>query len=435
MQPASRTFHPQTRIPTLGLDRVNQLLGRAASPFLPTLNLAPGQSSFQVEPLLGLELSAEATGTLGAYGELNGARALREQICAHYASRYHHTLSPEQVCITNGASEGIALILSLLLRPGMELLMGASCYPAYRPLHLLFRGQRREVPMRPDFNLDVAAIPALLTPTSGALLVNSPSNPFGTILSPQDLEALAELPIPVIFDEVYQALPLQAGRQVPSAVALTDRHFVVGSFSKSVAAPGLRVGYVISPPHLADELVNIKALLSVCTSPSAQAMASILLRHWDRVVTAHQRMLQQHWQHFSGLCTRLRLPLLVEPQAGFFATLRLPTELPPHTRRALHAGQSSSSSCTRAQQPLSLELALMLAEEYALGVVPGTDFQDQGEDFIRLNFSVPYVQLEPALQRLRSVLDGNPLEIPGIQAVWPLRTHAHPALEARHDWA
>jgi len=394
-----------SRFPVLALDRVAQLLGGWTGEG-GRVNFAPGQSSFDVWQAIGEPPPVLPPGLIGRYGDLNGSLVLREAIGRRMSQRLGGRIGADQICITNGGSEALMLALHLLLPPGGELLMPRSCYPGYRPLHLFFGAARHLLPLRPDLNVDIDAAEAALRDRPQVLLVNSPSNPFGSVLSAADLQRLGRLPIPVIFDEVYQPLPLD-GEPVPSAASLTDRHFIVGSFAKSLAVPGLRLGFLVSPPHLAEEIVNIKALVSVCSSLAAQHVLEFLLERWDLLEAAHQAHLRACLQHFRDVCGHIGLPLMAEPRAGLFATVALGASGRHAAGPLREACPSPDAEGVRAAgEDRSLEVALELAGRHGIGVVPSTDFQDAGASFLRLNFSVPRSQVEPGLVRLQRCLTG-----------------------------
>jgi len=372
----------ELRFPALAIDQVAEALDQwPEGSAEPLVNFAPGQSGFDVWRALGEDPPALPIERVVRYGDLAGSWRLRQQISQGLSRRFGVDVAPTQVCITNGGSEAIMLALHLLLQPGHELLMGRTCYPAYRPLHRLFGAKRTEVAVRPDGCLDMAALTGQVKGRDQVLLVNSPGNPLGGVMGAGELAELAELPIPIIFDEVYQPLSLTK-ESVPSAMAYTDRHFVLGSFAKSLAVPGLRLGYLVSPREYADEVVNIKALLSVCSSFAAQYVMEHLLVHWDDLEGLHRAYLRHNHAHFTGCARDLGLQFLTQPQAGLFAALALPADL----------GSDS------------LGLALVLAREYGIGVVPSADFQDQGPAFLRMNYSIQPEQIEPGLQRLAAAV-------------------------------
>ena len=349
------------RFPTLALDQVIFELGKWSDQEKPLVNFAPGQSSFNVWKALGEEPPPIPIERVLRYGDLSGSLKLRELI--------------------SQGTEAIMLALQLLMRTGDALLTSQTCYPGYRHLHHFFGASRFSIPLRKDFVVDLNAIKQLNTDKGRVLLVNSPCNPFGTVMTSEELFALSELQIPIIFDEVYQ--PLGLGRvPVASALRFTDRHFVVGSFAKSLAVPGLRLGFLVSPPHFANEIVNIKALVSVSSSNAGQHVLEHLLMHWKELENLHREYLQSHHDLFIDVCSGLGLVLMRKPEAGLFAPLKLPADM----------GLDS------------LSVALALAEQHGIGVVPSTDFQEEGPAFLRLNFSVPREQIEPGLVRLKSAL-------------------------------
>jgi len=369
------------RFPTLALDKVIFELGKWSDQEKPLVNFAPGQSSFNVWKALGEEPPSIPIERVLRYGDLSGSLKLRESISQELSKRSGVTIDPMQICITNGGTEAIMLALQLLMRKDDALVTSQTCYPGYRHLHHFFGASRFCIPLRNDLVVDLNAIQQLNPDKGQVLLVNSPCNPFGTVMTSEELLAISQLQVPIIFDEVYQPLWLDKV-PVASALPFTDRHFVVGSFAKSLAVPGLRLGFLVSPPHFADEIVNIKALVSVSSSNAGQHVLEHLLQHWNGLENLHRKYLQSHHDLFMDVCSGLGLELMIKPEAGLFATLKLPIDL----------GLDSSS------------VALELAVKHGIGVVPSTDFQEEGPDFLRLNFSVPREQIEPGLVRLKNAL-------------------------------
>lgn len=151
-------------------------------------------------------------------------------------------------------------------------------------------------------------------------------------------------------------------------------------------------------------MVNIKALVSVCSSLAAQHVLESLLERWDLLEVAHQAHLRACLQHFRDVCGHIGLPLMAEPRAGLFATVELSSSggsigLPGSARSSALA-----EGVLTAGEDRSLAIALELAGRHGIGVVPSSDFQDTGASFLRLNFSVPRSQVEPGLFRLHRCL-------------------------------
>lgn len=223
-------------------------------------------------------------------------------------------------------------------------------------------------------------LPDLISNKTRAILINSPSNPHGACLSLKELEAIGSLGVPVIFDEVYQSLSL-SDEVIPSAINFSKGHFLVNSFSKSLAIAGFRLGYLIVPEEKVQVMTNVKAILNMCTSLPSQLLTECLLQHWDKLLKKHRAMLRQNWSIFQHTINALGLKLRSQPKAGFFALVDVAD---------VHQD--------------SIEISRELARYYALASVPGIDFQDSNHNFLRLNFACDSDQIKLGLFRLAQYL-------------------------------
>lgn len=364
---------------SLAMDEVLELFLRSASPKYPPLDLGKGVSSFNVFDYVDVNLSPKQLSAHTSYGNVNGLASLRAAIARYYGEQFNYDLSPERICITDGASGALMIAFALLVNGG-EIILPDSCYPVYRIYANLFAAQHQIARLTANHHIDIPALTQQLSSKTGAILVNSPSNPHGAVLSAQELAEIADLDTPVIFDEVYQALPLD-GTQIPSAIHLSDKHFIVNSFSKSLSIAGFRLGYLIVPEHYINKMTNVKATMNICTSLPSQLVGEILLKNWDYLIQQHCALLQQNWQTLQIKLKALKLKLYSKPSAGFFATIDIS-----------HIDRDSFST------------SVDLVKQYALNTVPSVDFQIPDPDFIRLNFACPATDIEPALQRLAHYL-------------------------------
>jgi len=182
-----------------------------------------------------------------SYTHSLGLPELREEIAAYYKRRYSVEVSPERIMVSSGTSPLMLLLFSLLLEQGDELILpdpGYACYPNFvefsggRPVLLKTREEDGFQP-RPE------QVRQVLTDRSRGLLINSPSNPAGSILTGEQLRELSELPIPIISDEIYHGLTYEGDEH--SILEYTDQAFVLGGFSKAYAMSGWRLGYLIAP--------------------------------------------------------------------------------------------------------------------------------------------------------------------------------------------
>jgi len=367
--------------PSLAMDEVVSAFHEHADQALQPIHFAFGQSSFNPFDFVNIQLTRTALGQTRSYGAMKGLMSLREAICAYYQETFDYDLSPERIIITDGASGGLVMAMAFLLSTGGELILADSCFPAYRPLATMFNAQCKFAALNDNYTFDVEALAKLISPKSQAILVNSPSNPHGAVLNADELEAISRLGVPVVFDEVYQTLPL-ADKPVPSAIEFSDQHFIVNSFSKSLAVAGFRVGYLIVPETHTKVMTNLKAIVNVCTNRPNQLIIRELFNHWDELLAEHRKMLRQNWQIFKQTANQLGLKMLLEPEAGIFGMIDVS-----------HTGRDS------------MQIALDLARNFALTTAPGIDFQDHDTGFLRLNFAGPTEEIAVGLQRLASYLE------------------------------
>ena len=366
--------------PSLAMDEVMRVFSQQHHESLAPIHFAFGQSSFNPFDYVNMQLTHTALGKSRSYGQIKGLMSLRELICRDYQEQFDYDLSPERVFITDGASGGLVMAMALLLEAGGELILAESCFPAYRPLATMFNAQCKFAPLNENYTFDLEALAKLISPKTQAIIVNSPSNPHGAVLSAEELEAITRQGVPVVFDEVYQALPL-TNEPVPSAIKFSDQHFVVNSFSKSLAVAGFRVGYLIVPEVHSTVMTNLKAIVNVCTNWPNQIIVRELFNHWDELIAEHRKMLIKNWQICKLTANQLGLKMLSEPKAGFFAMIDVS-----------QTGRDSR------------QIALDLVRDFALSSVPGIDFQDHDTGFLRLNFAGPTEEIEVGLQRLSTYL-------------------------------
>lgn len=366
--------------PALTMDRVMVELESRRDDGLSIINFCQAGSSFNPFDHVDVHLSRADLGTHTAYGPLSGSPSLRRRICDHYRTHFGYHLEPERVCITAGATEALLIAFAMLTERGGEVILAESHFPPFRCVAHMFGVQCKFAPVNERHCLDVEQLPRFITRKTQAIVVNSPSNPHGSSLSAAELEAVAGLGVPVIFDEVYQPLGL-SGAPIPSAIRFSRRHMIVNSFSKSLSLAGYRVGYLIVPEGQVSLMADVKATTAFSTNSPGQVVCEALLVHWDSLLARHKAMLRSQWQAFAHTAESLGLDLFPAPQAGLYGLIDI-------------------SSCRRD----SARVAIDLAREAATGVAPGSDFQTPDPRFLRLNYAAPLAQIEPGLQRIASYL-------------------------------
>ncbi len=212
---------------------------------------------------------------------------LRQAIARHQERHYGIELDPaSSVVVTTGASEALTAALIALVQPGDEVLTLEPYFDLYPAAATLAGGVL--VPVRlpaPDYAFDLAALEAAITPRSTVLLLNTPHNPTGTMLSRADLEGVARLAeehdLLVITDEVYEHLTYDGVAHVaPASVGgLFDRTISISSAGKSLSVTGWKIGWATGPPELVRAVAGVKQFLSFASgTPLQYAIADALDR-------------------------------------------------------------------------------------------------------------------------------------------------------------
>jgi N-succinyldiaminopimelate aminotransferase len=213
-----------------------------------------------------------------------GIRALREAIAAHQAMFYGWSVDPDDVLVTTGATEALAAAMLGLVNPGDEVIALEPYYDSYAASIAMAGGVRVPVPLRaPDFRLDVAALRAAVTDRTRVLLVNSPHNPTGTVLTDAELRSIAEVAVErdlvVVTDEVYEHLTFDDNvhRPLASYRGMGDRTVTVSSAGKTFSFTGWKIGWAIGAPDVLTPVRVAKQYLTFTSgAPLQPAIADAL---------------------------------------------------------------------------------------------------------------------------------------------------------------
>jgi len=264
------------------------------------LNLSQGFPDFDGPQGLLEAVGRHVLAGHNQYAPMAGLPALREQVALKIASLYGALVHPEQdVTITPGATEAIFCAIHAVVRPGDEVIVFDPCYDSYDPAVRLAGGQCVHVPLDDrDFRIDWQRLSDALGPRTRMIVINSPHNPSGALLTAQDLDQLAALiegrDILLLSDEVYEHLVYDGVRHasVLAHAALRSRAFVVSSFGKTYHVTGWKTGYVVAPARLSAELRKVHQYVNFCgVTPLQHALADFMTQdpgHVERLPTFYQ---------------------------------------------------------------------------------------------------------------------------------------------------
>jgi N-succinyldiaminopimelate aminotransferase len=250
-----------------------------------SVNLGQGFPDVDGPPAVIARAVEALQGGHNQYAPGTGVPALREAIARHQARRYGIDLDPErQVCVTTGCTEGVAAALLGMVDEGDEVIVLEPYYDSYVAMIQMAGGVRRPVTLRwPDFRLDVDEFRAAVSPRTRFVLLNSPHNPTGTVLSREELQSVADLAIEhdlvVITDEVYEHLVFDDHAHVPLATlpGMFERTLTLSSAGKSYSFTGWKVGWATGPSELVNAVLAAKQWLTFTSgAPLQPAVAHAL---------------------------------------------------------------------------------------------------------------------------------------------------------------
>ena len=249
------------------------------------INLGQGFPDVDGPPSVIARAVEALHGGANQYAPGIGIPALRQAIARHQQRHYGLELDPDsQVVVTTGATEGIAAALLGLVNPGDEVMVLEPYYDSYVAMIQMAGGVRRPVTLRsPDFRLDVEALRAAVGPKTRLMLINTPHNPTGTVLTRAEVQAVADVAIEhdlvVITDEVYEHLTYDDHEHVPLATlpGMFERTLTLSSAGKSYSFTGWKVGWATGPADLVGAVLAAKQWLTFTSgSPLQPAIAHAL---------------------------------------------------------------------------------------------------------------------------------------------------------------
>lgn len=273
----------QSKLPQVGLTIFTQMsqLANAHN----ALNLSQGFPDFDASEALKEALQRHVQAGQNQYAAMTGVPALREQVASKIARLYRNPVSAEhEVTITPGATQALFCAIQTLVRVGDEVIVFDPCYDSYEPAVTLAGGRCVHLALNSDdFSVDWQRFAEALTDKTRLVIINSPHNPSGALLSHADLNQLAELirerDMYLLSDEVYEHLVFdgQSHSSVLAHEELYQRSCVVSSFGKTYHVTGWKTGYMVASAKLTAELRKVHQYVSFCAvTPMQHALADFM---------------------------------------------------------------------------------------------------------------------------------------------------------------
>ena len=323
------------------------------------------------------------------YAAGQGEPEALKAIARHLSKRSGNVVTPEEVLYTAGTQNGLCTALYTLVQSGDEVLVPDPYYATYEGLVAASGATFVPVPTSPEngFHVTAEAIEQAITPRSRVLLLNTPSNPTGAVLSEQEIDAIGDVcerhDLWIICDEVYADMTYDAPFCSPfDRKQLRHRTLAVSSISKSHALPGFRAGWVACPAEVTPRLVLVAEAMLFGSQPFIEdALVVALTEQHDEV----QRM---------RVAYRERAQVLVEAINGSNAvSARMPE------------GGMFVMVDVRATKLSGEEFAWKLLDDHNIGVMPGESFGQGGAGHIRIALTVEAPVLRKACETIRSMAE------------------------------
>ena len=352
-------------------------------------SLSAGEPDFDTPDFIRAAAIKALNGGQTRYGPAAGEPALREAIAAKLSQENHVATTAAQVLVTNGGKQALYNLFQVLLGPGDEVLLPAPYWLSYPEIARMAGASVKKLPSDADqgFRLKPEQLEAAITPASRLLVLNSPGNPTGMVLSRVELEAIANVlrrhpQVLVVCDEIYEFL-LAPGHTHHSFAAvapdLADRIFTVNGFAKGWAMTGWRIGWLAGAQEVigAASALQSQTTSNVCTFAQFGALAAIsgsrqCVHAMAAEFNGRRSLLTEGLMAMEGL-------KLMAPEGAFYAF--------PDVS---HFGLDSMSLCNR------------LLDEVGLAVVPGVAFGD--DRCIRLSCAASPATIKDGLERLQRFL-------------------------------
>lgn len=328
--------------------------------------------------------AAMRAGRLG-YSDGRGEPGLRAALADRYTARLGHAVHPDQVMCFPGTQTALFAVMTGLAEAGTEVLVGDPMYATYEGVIRASGADMVTVPLRPEhgFRMQAADLAERITPRTRAVLLNTPHNPTGAILTPAEIDAIGTLArrhdLWLVSDEVYEDLVFSgAGFTSPLArPGLEDRAVAVSSISKSHAAPGFRSGWCVGPRAFTDALLPLSETMLFGNQPFIADMTETAIRAGSPAAAG---MRERFATRAARLADRLEAETALRvhrPQAGMFAMVEV-------SATGMDGARYASD----------------LLERHGVAVMPGESFGTTLDSWVRVALTVDDDAFDKAIDRM-----------------------------------
>ena len=347
------------------------------------IHLEIGEPDFPTAPHICQAASSAIWSGETKYTHSQGLLALREAIANYYNEKFKLEVVPQQIIVTSGTSPALLLVFMGLLGRGDEVIMSNPYYACYPNFVEYLDGKPVFVHKKESsgFRMEPEDVAAAITSKTKAILINSPCNPTGHVMSPGNLRSISDIAgkIPVISDEIYQGLTYKGKDH--SILEYTSNAFVLNGFSKVYAMTGWRLGYLIAPKEYIRPLQKLQQNFFICANSFVQhAGIAALIGPQEHV----KEMVATYNTRRKFMIKRLKeigFGINYEPDAAYYVLA------------------NAKEFCKD-----SLELSRRILEEAGVAVTPGIDFGDGAKGYIRFSYANSIENIGEGMDRIEKYL-------------------------------
>ncbi|MDY6854657.1 MAG: pyridoxal phosphate-dependent aminotransferase [Thermodesulfobacteriota bacterium] len=318
------------------------------------------------------------------YTHSQGLFELRETICEHYFEKYGVEISPDRVLVTAGTSPAMLLLFCVLLNPDDEIILPNPSYSCYSNVMEFVEGKPVWVNVYEEngFQYLPEKIVEKITARTKGIIINSPSNPTGNILSPDTMNEIAKLKVPVVSDEIYHGLVYE--NEEHTILEFTDRAFVLNGFSKLYAMTGWRLGYTIVPKEFIRPMQKIHQNFLISANAFVQWAGIAALKETGDQIAIMKEIYDKRRKFMISRLRDMSFGITIDPTGAFYV---------------LANAKAFSND--------SYRFAYDILRNAKVGVTPGVDFGSNGEGYIRFSYANSIENIEIAMDRIERYLQGK----------------------------
>ncbi len=323
------------------------------------------------------------------YGPSAGLPEVRSAVAAYTGKMRGIQVRPEEVVMTPGGKPVMFFGMMALVDPGDEVIYHNPGFPIYESVIQYLGAEAVPLHLREDkeFSLDVDELEALITPRTKMLVLNTPANPTGGVISKRDVERVAELACKhdfwVLSDEIYSRILYEGEHHsILSLPGMRERTLLLDGHSKTYAMTGWRLGYAVAPKPVADMLARLMTNCNSCTASFTQIAGMVALQGPQDDADAMVAEFHRRRDIIVDGLNRIPKVRCLRPKGAFYVFPNI-----------------------QATGVKSAALAGMLLQEAGVATLAGTSFGAYGEGYLRLSYANSQENIRTALQRMHTVIE------------------------------